>query len=226
MRVYIDLSDEETKQNILRAVSMCCGLAVADEKDADLFVGEAVHPLLDTVIVSEAVPENLNQVVDVILPKQSLDYYLMKFKLLYCYVITSCSIEAFLDEEIYKSQRYNIPLSVSMIKIDKGDEVAIRTLYSCAKKQARTSDKVMLYDKSTLVVFLPYTQIDGAKVFVSRLIRRSRRIKLPKLSHFPQIISAICQITPQISDSSELIVKLENALTEALIKAQQIVIVE
>lgn len=226
MRVYIDLTDEETKQNILQAVSICCGLAVADEKDADLFVGEQVHPLLDTVIVSRSIPEDLNQVVDVILPKQSLNYYLMKFKLLYCYVMTHCSVEAFLDEEIYKSQRYNIPLSVTMIRLGKEDESAIRMLYSCATKQARISDKIMLYDKNTLIAFLPYTQIDGARIFTSRLLRRSMRIKLPKLAHFPQIVSAICQITPQIVDSSELILKLEDALSQALIKAQQIVVVE
>ena len=226
MRVYIDLSDEETKQNLLQAVSMCCGLAVADEKDADLFVGEKVHPLLDTVIVSKSVPENLNQVVDVVLPKQSLDYYIMKFKLLYCYVVTHCSVEAFLDEEIYKSQRYDIPLSIAMVRLGKEDELAVRTLYSCAKRQARASDKVMLYDKNTLITFLPYTQIEGARIFVGRLLRHSRRIKLPKSTHFPQVVSAICQVTTQVADSSELILKLEDALSNALIKAQQIVVVE
>lgn len=224
--MYIDLSDEQTKEKILQAVSMCCGLAVADEKDADLFVSEKVHPLIDSVVVSESVPQDLSQTVDVLLPKQSLDYYLMKFKLLHCYVVTHCSIEAFLDEEIYNSQRYKVPLSVAMVRLGNQDELAVRTLYGCAKKQARASDRIFLYDKSTLIAFLPYTQIDGARVFVARLLRRSRRIKIPKLAHFPQAVSAVCQITPQIADSSELILRLEDALSEALMKAQQIVVVE
>ncbi len=224
MRVYIDLSDEETKQNILQAVSMCCGLAVADEKDADLFVGEKVHPLIDTVIVSKSIPEDLNQIIDVLLPGQSLDYYLMKFKLLYCYVITHCSVESFLDEEIYKSQRYNLPLSIAMVRLVNENELAVRAIYNSAKRQARVSDKIFLYDKNTLIALLPYTQIDGARIFVARLLRHSRRIKIPK--HSPQIVSAICQITPQIADSSELILKLEDALLDAMKKAQQITVVE
>ncbi|MEJ5230141.1 MAG: hypothetical protein WHT65_09085 [Pseudothermotoga sp.] len=225
MRVYVDLSDRQTKERVLQAVGMCCGLAVADERDADIFVGEKAHPLIDSVLVSDVVPQDLNQIIDVMLPGQSLDYYLMKFRLLHCYALTHCSVESFLDEEIYRSQRYNIPLSIAMIRLSEENEYAIRALYSDAVKLTRASDKVLLYDKNTLIVILPYTPADGAKVFLSRLLRHIQRIKLPKLAHFPEAISAFCQITPQIIDSSDLILKLEDGISQAVIKAQRIVAV-
>lgn len=223
MRVYVDIVDEKTKANIFHAIGMCCGVAVADEKDADLYVGEKAHPFLDSVIVTNHIPDDLDQVVDVILPGQELDYYLMKFKLMYCYVLTRCSIETFLDEEIYKSQRYNIPLSIAMVKVCSDEEFTTRALYNNAKKQARTSDRIVLYDKNTLIAILPYAGLDGAKVFVGRLIRRAKRIKLPKTSHFPDVIASICQITNEITDASDLLLRLEETAKDAVLAGQRIV---
>lgn len=225
MRVYVDLSDGQTKEMVLQAVGMCCGLVVADERDADIFVGEKVHPLIDSVLVSDVVPQDLTQILDIMLPGQTFEYYLMKFRLLHCYVLTHCSVESFLDEEIYRSQRYNIPLSVAMIKLSEENDCAIRALYSDAARLTRTSDKVLLYDKNTLIAILPYTPADGAKVFLSRLLRHTHRMKLPKLARFPEVISAFCQITPQIIDSSDLILKLEDGINQGMIKAQRIVAV-
>ncbi|MGJ8454213.1 hypothetical protein ACSFC1_02775 [Pseudothermotoga sp. U03pept] len=225
MRVYVDLSDGQTKERVLQAVGMCCGLAVADEKDADLFVGDRVHPLLDSVLVSDDIPQDLSQVIDVLLPGQSLDYYLMKFRLLHCYALTHCNVETFLDEEIYRSQRYNIPLSVAMVRVYQENEYVIRALYNSSARLTRTSDKVLLYDKVTLIAVLPYTSAEGARVFVSRLHRHMNRVKIPKLTSSPEVISAVCQITPQIIDSSDLILRLEDGLNQAVTKGQRIVVI-
>ncbi len=224
MTVYISLPEGETKDKIIQAISLCCGIVVADERSADVCISDSKHPLLDTVVVSTQPPESLEDVIDVILPNQTLEYYIMKMKLLHCYVYSKCSPQGFLDEEVYKAQRYNIPLSVILVQIMSKSTSVAQFVYNSAKRQMRVSDRAVFLQPNSLFVLLPYTPIDGAKIFAARLLRRIERTKVKGIAAFPDVIFAVCQVDNQVIDSTDLFFKLEEAVQRAFQEGRKIVV--
>ncbi len=224
MIVYVDLPEGETREKLIQAISLCSGIPTSDENIADIYLGDSVHPLLETVIVSSEPPRSLENVIDVILPNQTLEYYIMKIRLVHCYVYSKCSVQGFLNEELYKSQRYGIPSSVILIQILSDSILATQTVYKYARNQMRISDKVILLQPGSLLVFLPYTSVEGAKIFATRLLRRVERSKVKGLAAFPDVIFSICQVDNQTNDSADLLFRLEQAGQKALQIGRKIVL--
>lgn len=221
MRVYVELADKDTAEKICTAVSLSGGVVVARQIDADLYVGEKVHPFLETVLISSTVPADLTGIIDILLPSQSLEYYLMKFKLICHYSVYSLGLEDFLNEEIYKSRRYSFPLSILMTRVMNSTEELLPRIYSIFKSQARESDKLFIHDKSIIMV-LPYTNLDGAKIFARRLLRRSKTVNYAGKT--PEIVISIAQSSGD-DDAIELLEKLEYSVSKAIQTGQRISIV-
>ncbi|MEN3008339.1 hypothetical protein [Pseudothermotoga sp.] len=222
MRAYVDFSDRDTFDKICSAIFLSGGVVVSREIDADFFVGEKVHPFLKTVLVSSSVPEDLSNVIDVILPSQSLQYYLKKFSLIFCHFVHGMGLEDFLDEEIYKSHRYNFPLCVILLRLVNSNTHLLQRIYCVLKNQARESDKIFVYDAATIIIVLPYTDLDGAKIFARRILRRSRMISLG--GKIPEIVVSVTQTTSD-SDSIELLAKLEEFVKKAFETGQRLIVV-
>ncbi|KAF2958953.1 hypothetical protein AS159_04645 [Thermotoga sp. Ku-13t] len=220
MRAYVELSDKDSEEKIRSAILMSGGVAVARQIDADIFVGETVHPFLDTVLVSSEVPADLAGVIDVVLPSQTLEYYRMKFKMISCYVSYKLGLEDFLNEEIYKSQRYGFPLSVLMARLSNFDVQFLQRIYSIFKRQARESDRFFIFNES-IVAVLPYTNLGGAKVFARRLLRRSRSLSFG--GRTPELVLSVSQASSE-DDAFDLLGKLEEAIKKAIQSGQRIVV--
>ncbi|WP_461791089.1 hypothetical protein [Pseudothermotoga sp.] len=221
MRVYVELSDKDTEEKIRSAILTCGGVVVARQIDADIFVGETVHPFLGTVLVSTEVPADLTGVIDVILPSQALEYYRMKFKMISCYVSYKLGLEDFLNEEMYKSQSYGFPLSVLMAHLSNFDVQFLQRIYSIFKRQARESDRFFIFNES-IVAVLPYTNLDGAKVFARRLLRRSRTLSFGERT--PELVVSVSQASSE-DDAFDLLGKLEEGVKKAIQTGQRIVAV-
>ncbi|AEH51874.1 nucleotidyl cyclase domain-containing protein [Pseudothermotoga thermarum] len=224
MVVYVKLSESETKRKILQAISLCNAVATVDENIADICISDSLHLLLETVIVSEQPPKSFENVVDVILPDQPIEYYIMKMRMIQCYVYSGCSVSGMLEEEIYKARRHNIPLSAVFVQILSDSTLATQTVYVYAKKLSRISDKVVVLQPSTILVLLPYTSVDGAKVFATRLLRQIERAKIRGLTTFPDVVLSVCQIDDQMSSYEDLILKFEDAVKKAFQSGRKIIL--
>ncbi|WP_448524228.1 hypothetical protein [Pseudothermotoga sp.] len=219
MRVYVELSDKDTFEKLCSAISLSGGVVVARQIDADLFVGERIHPFLDTVLVSNEVPEDLDGVVDVLLPSRSLEYYLLKFRMIFYSMAYGIGLEDFLNEEIYKSHRYNFPLSVLMARLVNFDVHFLQRIYNVFKSEARESDKLFVHNNSIIVV-LPYTDLEGAKVFAKRVLRRSRTISCSGKT--PELVISVAQVSWD-DEAFDLLGKLELIIERAVQTGQRIV---
>lgn len=220
MRVYVELSDKDTFEKLCSAISLSGGVVVARQIDADLFVGEKIHPFLDTVLVSNEVPEDLNGLVDVLLPSRSLEYYLLKFRMIFYSLAYGVSLENFLNEEIYKSHRYNFSLSVLMARLMNFDVQFLQRVYNVFKAQARESDKLFLRNNSIITV-LPYTTLNGARIFAKRILRRSKSINCGGKT--PEIVISIAQASGE-DEAVDLLYKLEYTIERAIQYGQRIVV--
>jgi len=220
MRVYVELSDKDTFEKLCSAISLSGGVVVARQIDADLFVGERIHPFLDTVLVSNEVPEDLDGVIDVLLPSRSLEYYLLKFRMIFYSLAYGVSLEDFLNEEIYKSHRYNFPLSVLMARLVNFDVHFLERIYNVFKTQARESDKLFVHDSSIIGV-LPYTDLEGAKVFAKRVLRRSRTVNYSGKT--PELVISVAQVSRD-DEAFDLLGKLEFIIERAIQTGQRIVL--
>ena len=198
MRVLVELKDEDTQKTIHKAIALLGGISVVSFSDADLYVGEKEHPLIPSVLVSDTVPTNPDGYIDVIRPKQSFAYYMMKFKLLSCYLLTSCGVENYLDEEIFKSQRYGVPLTLTLVHVEEDREIileALSRIYSTMRKLVRSSDKICLLDDQNIISIMPFTPLKGGVAYSRRLLRHIIRIRTPqKANRFPNVFMSVCQI--------------------------------
>lgn len=220
MRVYVELSDKDTFEKLCSAISLSGGVVVARQIDADLFVGEKIHSFLGTVLIANEVPEDLTGVIDVLLPSRSLEYYLLKFRMIFYSLAYGVSLEDFLNEEIYKSHRYNVPLSVLMARLVNFDVHFLERIYNVFKTQARESDKLFVHDSSIIGV-LPYTDLEGAKVFAKRVLRRSRTINYSGKT--PELVISVAQVSRD-DEAFDLLGKLEFIIERAIQTGQRIVL--
>jgi len=197
MRVLVELKDEDTQKTIHKAIALLGGISVVSFSDADLYVGEKEHPLIPSVLVSDTVPTNPDGYIDVIRPKQSFAYYMMKFKLLSCYLLTSCGVENYLDEEIFKSQRYGVPLTLTLVHVEEDREIileALSRIYSTMRKLVRSSDKICLLDDQNIISIMPFTPLKGGVAYSRRLLRHIIRIRTPqKANRFPNVFMSVAK---------------------------------
>lgn len=230
MRVLVELKDEDTQKTIHKAIALLGGISVVSFSDADLYVGEKEHPLIPSVLVSDTVPTNPDGYIDVIRPKQSFAYYVMKFKLLSCYLLASCGVENYLDEEIFKSQRYGVPLTLTLVHVEEDREIileALSRIYSTMRKLVRSSDKICLLDDQNIISIMPFTPLKGGVAYSRRLLRHIIRIKTPqKANRFPNVFMSVCQISQDIYGSDEAIAKLEFGIQDGIRRSKRISIVD
>lgn len=220
MKVYVEFSDGDIFEKLCSAIFLSGGVVVAREIDADLFVGEKVHPFLSTVLVSNNVPEDLSSVVDILLPVRSLQYYLKKFDLIFCYFTYGTNLEDFLNEEIYKSHRYGFPLCVLLLRLINSDTHLLQKLYCTLKNQARESDKLFVHDNDSIVAILPYTTLEGARIFARRVLRRSKTTSW--VGKNPEIVASVTQVAAD-ADASETLSKLEEFAKKAFESGQRLI---
>ncbi len=134
------------------------------------------------------------------------------------------SFDEQLTAEIARARRYGQPLSLVLLDVDhfkqfndtfghpEGDEV-LKTVAQLLKSQCRICDIVARYGGEEFVVILPSTPLQGAMVIAERL-----RLSLQNASWPLRAITAsfgVCELTPEIKDSKELIDGADHALYQA-----------
>ena len=133
-----------------------------------------------------------------------------------------------LAQEIYRSKRFNLVLSIILLDIDHfktindtcghllGDE-ALKSVSKVIRESLRQTDMPCRYGGDEIIIMLPRTSGEEAKHIADRLLKRIKEIKLPEnLTDGKEINLSISQgiaVFPNDSDDqNELINKADEAL--------------
>lgn len=73
------------------------------------------------------------------------------------------------ENELYRSRRYEIETSILLIRIPSISRRAARTLYTYVSTQLRTIDMAGMLGTGDYIVCLPHTPREGAEVVASRV---------------------------------------------------------
>ncbi|HXF85827.1 MAG TPA: GGDEF domain-containing protein [Anaerolineales bacterium] len=107
-----------------------------------------------------------------------------------------------LQKEVIRSNRYNLPLSISLVDIDyfkkindthghtTGDEV-LRTLAARLREQIRHPDIIGRYGGEEFLIVLPNSEIKAAAEQASRLCRSIREMQIEANGHVVSITISI-----------------------------------
>ncbi len=139
-----------------------------------------------------------------------------------------------LEEEVVRSKRYSLELSVLMLDIDhfkrvndryghQAGDVTLSILGSLVKAALRDSDLVARYGGEEFLVICTDTPIDGAAIVAERLrqLVESHQVKIPDLSGGSQSIQISISIgAASLSASVDSKEKLIQAADQALYRAK------
>ncbi len=169
MIVHVDLP-QRTKRKFERLLKNL-SIPVSSEEEAALIFSDKPHTYKPTVIVGKLeddVPENVIDVID-----SRIDEKIMKLKVrLYEMYLQVGGFSEVLEEEFMKAKRNTMPLSLVVFKVMDGDMDAVRMLITSLNASSRKSDKAFNLGEGEIVIILPGTDKNGARVFVKRLERR------------------------------------------------------
>jgi diguanylate cyclase (GGDEF)-like protein len=148
-----------------------------------------------------------------------------------------------LDEEVLRSKRYTLELSVLMLDIDhfksvndtyghQAGDVTLSTLGSLIKDDLRELDVVARYGGEEFLVICTNTAIDGAALVAERLRKliESRPIEIPDDSRGTRTIQirisvGVASVSPSVDSKEKLVQVADQALYRAKKEGRNRVIV-
>ncbi len=191
-------------------------IIVENPEEADLVISEEAHLYKPTIVVGKVEEDLMENVIDVLSPKDCERYIKIRLKLYQAYLTTG-GFEDYLEEEFSKAVRYTLPLSLVIFKITEKDNKTLEKLIVTAKRYSRISDKFFKLSDDEVVMVLPGTDEDGANVFVKRLIRRWHREYLKEtITKKPSFIYGIASIEDWMLSAEDLLASAEYDLLKKI----------
>ena len=139
-------------------------------------------------------------------------------------MIESARLGQKLTEEFARARRYDVPLSLLMLDVDKfkafndnfghiaGDET-LQVVATALQEKARATDSVARYGGEEFIIILPNTGSEGALTLAERFRSYIEKIHWP---HRPITISVgVASLTPDISSCDQLVDTADQALYRA-----------
>ena len=203
MIVHIDLPQRTRKrfERLLKKLS----IPVSSEEEAAMVFSDRPHSYKPTVIVGKYdgdVPENVIDVID-----SKIDEKTLKLKVrLYEVYLQVGGFSEVLEEEFMKAKRNTMPLSLVVFKVIDRDMDAVRMLIASLNASSRKSDKVFNLGEGEIVIILPGTDKNGARVFVKRLERRFiRKYLKEKVLKKPDYVYGISTVEDWMVTGEDLV---------------------
>ena len=204
MIIHVDLPQRTKKkfERLLKKLS----IPVSSEEEAAVIFSTKPHTYKPTVIVGkleeDELPENVIDIIDTKVDEKTLK---LKLRLYETYIQVGGFNEV-LEEEFMKSKRNTMPLSVVVFKIIDRDMDAVRLIVSSLNASSRKSDKTFNLGEGEIVIVLPGTDKNGAKVFVKRLERRFiRKYLKEKVLKKPEYVYGISTVEDWMITGEDLV---------------------
>lgn len=135
-------------------------------------------------------------------------------------------LDARLEEELYKCDRYGHRLSFMLMDLDRfkqindtaghpvGDE-ALRRVAALIRGQVRTSDVVARYGGDEIALMASGTGLDNAVETAERIRQSAERLRIPGLDRAPTLSMGLAEYDRSINSITDLVRRADLALYKA-----------